>query len=176
MVNIIPAAWANVKANDELICVQTYSGYGSCRADYKGAMHLLEADVSDNDLGEALLDALARSRFVLPEPRNDVWIHPEALFDADLYDIDQTIRRYDEWVSKLITQFGYKNKRSLFKNMRSCGAEKKEGQIEIVPTRHEKLEAWSGDGFTDADKVIIAANVLPVELGCTLRMVLSECT
>lgn len=64
------------KINNDFICIQTFSGYASCRADYLGAKNSLSRDAADNEVGEALLDALSKSRFVLPAPRENLQIDP----------------------------------------------------------------------------------------------------
>lgn len=176
MNDVMPRAWANVKLNKELLCIQTYSGYGSSRADHNGVMHLLPPDAADVVVGEALLDALSKSRFVLPEPRKDVWIHPEATFDSELYDFNSMMRRYKDWVAGLMTQYGYKTKKALFKDMKSCNVESKLETLEMTPSHHEKLEAWSGDGFSEADNIIISASSSPEKIGAALRLALSRCT
>lgn len=173
---IVPRAWASVKLNKEFLCIQTYSGYGSSRADYKGAMYLMSPDAADQEVGEAVLDALSKSRFVLPEPRTDVWIHPAATFDRDLYDLDSMMKRYKDWVAGLMGKYGYKTKRALFKDMKSCNVEGKLGILKMTPSHHEKLEAWSGDGFTESDNVVIAADSSPDQVGFALRLALSRCT
>lgn len=66
--NVVKTAWADAGVNKEFIYVKTYSGYRSCRADPQGVGHHTNPDVSDRELGTAVLDALAHSRFVLPEP------------------------------------------------------------------------------------------------------------
>lgn len=176
MNDVIPRAWANAKLNKEFICIETYSGYRMSQADHKGVMHLLAPDASDQVIGEALMDALSKSRFVLPEPRKDVWIHPEATFDSDLYDFNLMMQRYKKWVARLMEQYAYKTKRALFKDMKSCNVERKLGTLEMTPSHHEKLEAWSGDGFTEADNVIIPTTSTPEEVGVALRLAFSRCT
>lgn len=116
MSDVVKSAWANAKINKEFICVKTYSGYGSTQADPKGVEHFLSPDVADEELGLAVLDALAHSRFVLPRPRQDVWINPEATFDMELYDLDLHMQRYDQWVNSTLKRYGYKTKRALFKD------------------------------------------------------------
>lgn len=176
MSEIVKTAWADAKFNTDFICIETYSGYRSSQADPQGAQHLVRPDASDQELGAALLDALAHSRFVLPEPRKDIWIHPEATFDMSLYDYDLNNQRYVEWVCKLMEVYGYKNRRALFKDMKNCGVESKNDGITIRPRHHEKLEAWSGKGISESDNVVIPANSSPAEVGAALRLAFSRCT
>ncbi|MFC5694173.1 contact-dependent growth inhibition system immunity protein [Pseudomonas sp. GCM10022186] len=176
MNDVIPRAWANAKLNKEFICIETYSGYRMSQADHKGVTHLLAPDASDQAVGEALLDALSKSRFVLPEPRKDVWIHPEATFDSELYDFDASEQRYKDWISQLMEKYGYKTKRALFKDMKNCDIESFSGKIIIGPSHHEKLEGWSGKGLSEADNVIIPTTSTPEEVGVALRLAFSRCT
>jgi hypothetical protein len=176
MSEIVKTAWAGAKFNSDFIFIETYSGYRSSQADPLGAQHLVRPDASDQELGVALLDALARSRFVLPEPRKDVWIHPEATFDMSLYDYDLNNQRYSDWIDRLMGAYGYKTKRALFKDMKSCSVENKLGEIVIRPSCHEKLEAWSGKGIVESDYVVIPANSPASDVGGALRLAFSRCT
>ncbi|WP_313117511.1 contact-dependent growth inhibition system immunity protein [Ectopseudomonas guguanensis] len=176
MNDVVKTAWADAGVNKEFIYVKTYSGYRSSRADPKGVEHHASLDVSDQDLGAMVLDALAHSRFVLPEPRKDVWIHPEATFDVDLYDYDLTIQRYNQWIDNTLGRYSYKNKRALFKDMKKCSIESKDGQIVIRPSHHEKLEAWSGKGVSESDYVIIPSGSGPSDIGAALRLAFNRCT
>ncbi|MGG7554907.1 contact-dependent growth inhibition system immunity protein [Pseudomonas sp. ES3] len=175
MSEIVKAAWAEVKANSDFISVKTFSGYNSCRADPQGVDCLMSPDISDQELGASVLEALAQSRFVLPEPRKDVWIHPEATFDKGLYDYGLTNQRYEAWVGSLIERYGYKSKRALFKDMKRCSVESKNGEIIIRPSRHEKLEAWSGKGISESDYVVVSLNSSSAEVGAALRLAFDRC-
>ncbi|AJK18295.1 MULTISPECIES: contact-dependent growth inhibition system immunity protein [Yersinia pseudotuberculosis complex] len=175
MNDIVKSAWASVKMNTDFICVDTYSGYRSNQLDPLGVQHLSSPDVSDLYLGEMVKDALSHSRFVLPAPRTDIWIHPEVTFDLDLYDSRRTVERYDEWVKKLMVHYGYKTKRALFKDMKSCDICCNHDAITISPTRHEKLEVWGGTGLKGSDNVILSVDSSPTEIGAGLRLALSRC-
>lgn len=176
MSEVVRTAWADAGVNKDFIYVRTYSGYRSSRADPFGVEHHASPELNDQELGIVVLDALAHSRFVLPEPREDAWIHPEATFDMDLYDYDLTSQRYDQWVSSAMERYGYKTKRVIFKDMKKCSIESKMGQITIRPSHHEKLEAWSGKGLSDSDYVIIPSGSGPSVLGAALRLAFSRCT
>ncbi|MBV7307038.1 contact-dependent growth inhibition system immunity protein [Xanthomonas vasicola] len=176
MNDVVKTAWADAKMNNEFIYICTYSGYRSSQADPKGVMHFLKFDASDEDLGFAVLDALAHSRFVLPAPRNDVWIHPEATFDITLYDYKLTIQRYNEWVTNTLERYGYKSKRALFSNLKSCSIEKKDGRIKFCPSHHEKLEFWSGKDIAESDHVTVNSTNDYSEIGSALRLAFSRCT
>lgn len=176
MSDVVKTTWADAGVNKEFIYVKTYSGYRSSQADPQGVEHFFGPDATDKELGFAVLDALAHSRFVLPEPRKDVWIHPEATFDMELYDYNSTNQRYDQWVGSTLERYVYKTRRALFKDMKKCSIESKMGQITIRPSHHEKLETWSGKGLSESDYVIIPNGSSPSDLGAALRLGFSRCT
>ncbi|MBW4794999.1 contact-dependent growth inhibition system immunity protein [Pseudomonas tolaasii] len=176
MDDVVKTAWADAGMNNELVYVKTYSGYRSSRADPLGVEHHASPDISDRALGEAVLDALAHSRFVLPEPRKDVWIHPEATFDRDLYDNTLTLHRYKQWVDSKLERFGYKTRRALFKDMKKCSIECRGGQITIRPSHHEKLEFWSGKGISESLHIAVPCESAPADIGAALRLAFARCT
>src|SRR6266481_6670875 len=121
MNDVIRGTWVNACFNGDFICVETNSGYrGGMHVDPKGAQHLLTPDASDESLGVAVLDALARSRWVLGAPRDGSTYAPDVEFDSDLYDYKQTAERYASWIKALMERYGYKTKRALFKHMMYC--------------------------------------------------------
>jgi hypothetical protein len=165
---------ASVYCNDDFICIQTNSGYaGISIVDPRGAMHLLEKNVANDELGLALLDALSKTRFVLPAPRQDIWIPPCVTFDLDLYDHRKGDERYRKWMRDLMDRYGYKTKRSMFKNMIRCGVEDGDGFIVIKPTRHIQLEVW--EGLEDESFVAIPSSAHSVEVGAALRRAMARC-
>ncbi|WP_082676190.1 contact-dependent growth inhibition system immunity protein [Pannonibacter phragmitetus] len=107
MNEVVRSRWASAKFNNDFFRIETYSGYSSPIRDPLGVQHLLQPDASDQELGSALLDALAHSRFVLGVPRNDVRVHPEVTYDMSLYDYELSRQRYAEWIRKLMERFGY---------------------------------------------------------------------
>ena len=176
MSDVVRVRWGGAKTNGDFICIETWSGYRSASRDPHGVQYLFDMDVSDEALGAAVRDVLIHSRFVLPAPRKDVRIHPEATFDADFYDYKKGIERYAKWTKDLMGKYGYKTKRALFMDMKSCDIEEREGVITIGPNHHEKLEAWGrekGDGIED---VVIEASRGPSEIGAALRLAFSRCT
>jgi CDI immunity protein len=176
MSDVEKTAWADAKMNKDFISVKTFSGYRSSQADPQGVEHVFSTDATDEELGLAVLDALAHSRFVLPEPREDVWIHPEATFDMALYDYKLTNQRYEQWISVILKRFGYKTKRALFKDMKKCSIESKNDQITIRPSHHEKLEAWSSKGINESSYVTICSSSSPADIGAALRLAFAKCT
>jgi len=158
---------AEVLANGRHIFVKTYSGIGLVKADPLGVNATLPADVDDQELGATVLKALSMSRHEIDaeerEEARRTWPNTPAQ------------RRYDAWVERAVRELGYGTKRKLFKNMASCMINLYRDVLQIDPSNHVKLEAWSGDGITDADRVRIAPDSGPVEVGKAVRLALSRC-
>ncbi|UYG03996.1 contact-dependent growth inhibition system immunity protein [Halomonas sp. LR3S48] len=162
---VVKKSWAHSYMNDEFVQVETCSGYRGGYPDPEGRRLQLSPKASDDEMGEALLRALARSRF----------IHPDE--DRSFFDIrGRVVPQYQEWVKEMMDRYGYKTKRAMFKNMKSCSVESHDGRITIRPSHHEKLEAWSGDGISESDYVVIPAASSPTEVGAALRLAFSRCT
>ena len=166
--------WAEVVCNNDFICVDTYSGYrGGDRRDPKGKQNLLPPDASDVALGEAVLDALAHSRWVLPESMKEDTDPAGVEYDSSLYDYKTN---YPIWVNALMERYGYKTKRALFKGMKRVGIANENGVITMRPSHHYRLEGWEAGDLTEEDYVVIPATSPPEEIGAALRLALSRCT
>src|SRR5690242_16090093 len=75
----------------KFLIVETWSGFRTAMYDPEGAQHLLPADSGAAELGAAVLDALARSRFfTIEEVRTN-----------GFFNFDQRNRIYTAWVEKL---------------------------------------------------------------------------
>ena len=177
MDDVIRGYWASALFNGDFYSVKTYSGFrGGSHEDYKGIEHRLPPNISDQDLGLAVLDAMARSRWVLGIPREGSVYPPNVEFDSDLYNRELSMERGKKWVADLMAQYGYKTKRALYKNMQNCSIDRYGDSIKFMPSHHEKLEMWSrvkDDGIED---VILPVTSTPAEIGAALRLAFSRCT
>lgn len=153
--------FAVAMANGDLISVRSYSMYRLAHADPKAPEHILSPDVDDEVLGRAALSGLQNSRFLsLDESTQLRATEPE---------------RYRGWVEKLMRDFGYADRRALFKHMKNCTLELQDKVIIIKPTYHEKLEAWSGDGIDPADYIQLTGDAAAREVGAALRLAFQRC-
>lgn len=177
MSEVTRGRWANAYRNGDFLLIETWSGYrGVDSRDHKGTQNFLAPDAVDAAAGEAVLDALAHSRWVLPVRKNDS-IYPAGVeFDLDLYDYKLNAERYAAWTKALMDRYGYKTKRALFKDMENCDIAVKNGVMKIRPLRHTKLEQWEGLGPNDAGAVEIPADSTPAEIGAALRLAFTRCT
>lgn len=155
--------WATCYCNNEFLLIETMSGLGRFMDDSLFPPHLLPPDADDKSMGEAVLIALSNSRTLSLEE------------STDFFDLEKNQEQYVAWIAMLMEKYGYKTKRALFKDMKNCSIHCINDVITISPTRHEKLEAWSGKGIKESDDVVISANSSPAEIGAALRLALSRC-
>ncbi|RBH52537.1 MULTISPECIES: contact-dependent growth inhibition system immunity protein [Pseudomonas] len=165
MNNLNNKSWAYVKFNDDFIFIETYSGYFNCLPDPEGKRFFLSHSSADSELGGSVLDSLAVSRMIDPKE------------DLGFFDLRGRVAiQYNEWIADVMIRFGYKTKRALFKDMKSCSMDAVDGLITIRPSHHEKLEAWSGKGITEKDYVVISSSSSLDDIGAALRLAFSRCT
>ena len=157
-------SWADTKINDDFICIRTASGYRSASPDYRGRQDFLPPNADDEVIGHTLIDALAQSKFLDPMKNND------------FFDSESVAQRYAEWVRAVMERYGYKTKRAMFKNMKSCRVECHNNVIMVKPSNHVKLEAWGREKSDGIEDVVISANSSPREIGAALRLAFERCT
>jgi hypothetical protein len=157
--------WADAYMNSEMISIGTMSGLARQVGDPAGAQHDMRLEVADDALGLAIVDCLSRSRFLDTE---------EARLALFAFEAGQ--RNYLAWIERLMKFGGYETRRALFKQMASCGIEQEGDTITIRPSHHERLEGWSGRGFTAVDYVVIPASAPPAAIGAALHEAFRRCT
>ncbi|MFP3550584.1 contact-dependent growth inhibition system immunity protein [Paraburkholderia sp. SIMBA_049] len=86
--------------------------------------------VIDEVPGSAMMDALTASCFLHPNDHHE-------FFDIR----GRVVHQYEDWVKTVMAAYGYKTRRALFKEMKNCGIEERDGVVMMRPTHHEKLEA-----------------------------------
>ncbi|EPG9047918.1 DUF1436 domain-containing protein [Klebsiella aerogenes] len=156
--------WANAFITNEFLLIETQSGLGRVRTDPEFSPHLLSPDADDQRIGETILQALSDSRTLTELAERVVF-----------FDLEKGKEQYVTWIAMLMERYGYKTKKSLFKDMKNCGIHCVNDVITISPTRHEKLEAWDGMGLKSSDNVILSVDSAPAEIGAGLRLALSRC-
>jgi len=178
MNEIIKSKWARAYCNENIVYLETVSGYrGGTHADPKGKQYILKKEEANSELlGSALLDVLNNSRWVLAAPRPGS-IYPEGVeFDNELYSQENMSKHYTTWLKTLQDEYGYSSKKKLLKNMVNCHIFERDGIITIVPSHHSKLEEWQGFSLDHPDVVRIAENSKHTDLGDALCLALSRCT
>ena len=155
------AQWADVKRTERFICVEPLSGYRMIQREDEGYVIYLPPDATDDAVGQALLEALDKRRFLWPRDE------PE-FFEADRY-----MRCYRNWQKDLMRRYGYKTKREAYRNMDWCRAKRSEGKISIQPHKRDKLEYWTD--LPPDSTVVIPTTTDPASAGAALRLALSRC-
>ena len=150
--------------NSDFLFVTTISGRGRMRADTKGAEYFFSPDVSNHALGEGVLDALSKSRFISLEEY-------KTFFNPELCK-----QQYLEWEQMLRERFGYKTKRALYKGMKNVIIQKANDVLRFSPSYQERsLDYWSGKGLGPEDDVQLPATSSAEEIGAALRLAFSRC-
>jgi hypothetical protein len=156
--------WAAAYLADQFICVQTYSSRRAAAADPLGRVIILHPQCSNQELGQALEEALAASRQLTME-------------EADrLFEPRSLEQRYEEWVDSIMKRFAYKSRGHLFAGMKRCTVDLKDGLITIRPNCHHKLESWSGTGIKKESYVTVPAAAKSEDIGAGLREAFARCT
>lgn len=158
--------WASAYFNGDVYIIKSKAGYGSCVHDPKGYEEHLQATATDEEVGGAVVKAVAHSRFVRPDDAEEFeQLHSPTRIAAD----------YASWVTSLLERHRYKTRRALFKNMDLCGVTVTGEEMEFTPMRHEKLEGWVGLELNRHESVLIPANSSFGDIGGALRLALSRC-
>ena len=166
MVDPVHEKWASAFFNGDFFLVEAKSGYRSCVSDSERYQCHLTAGATDEELGQAVVEALTQSRFVTPENSEE--------FDQ-LFDPARIAASYVAWTTSLIEKYQYKSKGALFKKMVLCNISMVDGDIKISPTIHKKLELWGrekGDGIEDS---FVAVDSPVEKIGQALRTAFGRC-
>jgi CDI immunity protein len=155
------AQWADINRTERFVSVEVLSGYRTIQPDDEGYIIYLAPDVSNDRLGQALLEALDKSRFIWPPDEME-------FFKAERY-----VRVYRDRQQDFMRRYGYKTKREAYRNMDWCRVERSEGVISIKPHQRDKPEYWTD---LPPDKIVILpVTTDAVVVGTALRLALDCC-
>lgn len=152
---------ACVHKNDVFVAVDPLSGYRRSRREDSVDIIFLEPAAADEALGRALLEALDQSRFV--DPRDDYFFEPTGFVATEKL-----------WHEKIMKRFRYKTKRQIYKNMRYCYAERREGTLSIRPYGRDPRPGYIKILPEDQEVIIPETRDLAT-VGAALALVLSRC-
>jgi len=148
--------------NGDFMSIESYCGYAVPNMSNPNVPeYLLGLDVPDEILGKSIKEALNNSRRLSLEEHRNLAINLS--------------ENYKAWIQRTMEKYGYKTKRALFKNMKSCSILRQDNLIIIKPSYHEKLEGWSGDGIKEEDYVKLPATSSFSEIGAGLRLAFERC-
>ena len=150
---------AEIWRGERFIYVGSYSWRGLSVSDPNGAQIYLDEPASDERLGNAILEALGQSRFL-----------SDSECDALMSTTDE---RYEQWVARLMSMYGYKSRRALLKSTVTCSAEVIDPeQIKLCPLKRARGEAWEGMG--ERFDVLIPMDRSAAEIGAAVRLALDR--
>jgi hypothetical protein len=154
--------WADIHRTERFISVEPLSGYRQALPEDEGYVIYLPPDASDEALGQALLEVLAKSRFIWPPDE------PE-FFKAERY-----MQGYRNRQKDFMRRYGYKTKRDAYRNMNWCRAKRSEGTISVQPhKRDDKPEHWIW--LPPDQTVVIPVTENAAAIGAAMRLALDRC-
>jgi hypothetical protein len=150
---------ATIYKSERSICIETLSGTAGLtyREDEPHRVYL-EPEATNEVLGQALLSALDRSRFIEGH---------------EFYEPRRATRLIAEWQQEFTRRHGYKSKRALFKNVDWCMAKVRDGNIVIQPHGRDKPGSWRGLPLEKT--VVIPLTQNAAVAGAALRLALDRC-
>ncbi|GHE06496.1 hypothetical protein U879_08250 [Defluviimonas sp. 20V17] len=143
---------ATVEAYRQFMHVFSQAVYGAAVGDPKGYAAFLEAEPARGDLGRAVHEALAASRFITPD-------HPE--WDAIMrMPTEDEIRAQEDDLKR---RAGIKTRKALYNGAGLVSVTLRDGAIELRPLRHLGRGAW--EGIRGHEPVRLPEFVSDTELG-----------
>lgn len=156
------AQWADIHRTEKFISIEAMSGYRMVQPEDNGCMFYLQPEVASERLGQTLLEALDRSRFIWPRD------------EPEFFKWQRYMRCHENRERDFMARYDYKTKIDLYKNMRWCRIERSEGKISIQPhQRREKPGEWKW--LPPEQNVVIAETRDVVTVGVALRVALDRC-
>lgn len=123
-------------------------------------------DAEDETVGNAVNEALSYSRELTLRD-----LHAE----IRSRDRDELMHLYRQWLEEFMTRHGYKTQRVLFARMLHIRLERRNGQLSIFPSNHDRLDGWSGEGLPPDSALVIPADSSSSAIGAALRLAFGRC-
>lgn len=165
IVKTIPKKCISIYSNHGLIFIVSDSGYLSTRFDASGGYCCLKLDCNDEKLGESIIKAIEKSRFIRPEDPEF-----ESFFSKENAEKDS-----DYFVLNLLKEFGNISREKAFHKMLHCGVVAKSNTLKISPYRKSRGENWKSDEFMEKNIISIPLTSNNEEIGKITKIVLSNC-
>ena len=152
---------ADIHRTERFICVQPLSGYRMVQPEDDGYVIYLLPDAGDDALGQAMLAALDRSRFIPPpnEPEFFKW--------------ERYVQCHRNWQKDFMQRYGYKSRREAYKNLDWCRIKRTEGKIAIQPHKRDKPGYFRD--LPPERTVVIPETRDAATGGAALRLALDRC-
>jgi hypothetical protein len=172
--------WAEARWHPDFLCIATQSGFRSGQyIDEKGREIYLKSEVSNEDLGRAVLEAMAVSRWLISKLDPGEVFYPDVEIDAETSSFCNAAMRETEWDKRIRKIYKLKNKKEVYVPMKRCDITKKCGEI-VIKCRAHYPESQNGDcwGFATPEMspyVTFPDTSSSDEIGAGLRLAFSRC-
>ncbi len=148
--------------NSKFISVWTYSAYRMGQPDPLYEPVDLSVSCFDDELGYTIVSALNRTRFFSLKQAEEIR--------------EASSSHYNKCIEQQVKKHGYRSRRALFKDMKSCSLSETDGVITISPSHYEGLEEYSNRGIAEDQHVKVPASSTHAEIGAALRLAFSRCS
>lgn len=162
--------YAYVAYNGLAYGMRTMTGWGPSTVDDRGASHFLPPDASNHDLGAALLDCLAQSRFMTDEE-----LGPEP---GKLFSKEELARNKESWKAAMLANMGMKSYPRFRKHQALLGVNVTDGILYLLPTINLNGREWrQSSDAAERDRIDIKLPYPspPREVGAALREAFRRC-
>ena len=161
--NALPATqWAAVYVTKTFVYVEARSGYRRNLGDGGRYKAYFGPDATDIALGQSVLGALSRSRFLDP-----TW-------NRKFFEMTTIKANYDAWIDDLMKRYGFKTKAQLFDKMAYVLVIRQKGHIAFQPHRWAKPEYWYD--LDESQDVVIPETKNVDAVAAALRQALDRCS
>ena len=170
-----PAPWQSVSVwskKKKFYCLQPMRTFRSAISDKNAILFLLDADVTDQELGLAVLAALDESTFMSPRgfPSADAFLH--AFYDGR----KQSNLGPEPWIAPAMKKFGYTSERSFMRPIWNFSIQRSEGKIQMDPRHKIPYGGWGGGPTARDVSEHTPDDTEPERLGILFRRCLEKCT
>jgi CDI immunity protein len=147
--------------NEDFLCLFVQTGRGLLCNDPRLDGTVLPSGEAMEKIGGAVVAALGLST-IMAAPDFQI-----------LFKSGDVQRHTADWERSVMARFRYKTKRALWRTMLKCSIRSLDGTLTFAPTRHDRLDGWSG--MKDVEKVIIPVANANEEVGRALFAAFDLC-
>lgn len=178
--DVVRGWWAEIRWHPDFLCIFTVSGFrAGTSIDEKKPEIYLDPDAIDEELGRAVMNAMAASRWLIPNPPPGNIFHPDVEVDAETSNFIKAQKREEEWGQQMRKRFTLPSKREVYVPLKRCDIAKKEGVITIRCRVHypdkNYGDCWGFDTNEHAPYVILPDTASAEEIGAGLKLAFSRC-
>lgn len=148
---------ASVFAKDRFFCVESCAGYRSFGSERIAAF--LPGDAPDDDVGRAVLEALASYRVL------------SVAEVAEFRDLGSVEARHSEWERQLMELAGYTSRQEIYRGLKHVPVRLSGSELSVSATVQDRRHGFEGNGFA----LTMAVNIGAAAVGAAVKSAVSEC-